>query len=129
VRYVVLFAQESKLSVYDLWLIVICLYNRVILDDFIPEFCNFEIGHSRILQFSHEDSEYENLLKVNLINELRRKMSAQNQPERGFCIKNKPERGFSQYQRVAWCQEGISETPAFMCLFVLANFKYILYYK
>ena len=52
VRYVVLFAQESKLSVYDLWLIVICLYNRVILDDFIPEFCNFEVGHSRILQFS-----------------------------------------------------------------------------
>jgi len=40
------------LSVYDLWLIVICLYNRVILDDFIPEFCNFEVGHSRILQFS-----------------------------------------------------------------------------
>ena len=56
VRYVVLFAQESKLSVYDLWLIVICLYNRVILDDFIPEFCNFEVGHSRILQFSPSEA-------------------------------------------------------------------------
>jgi len=43
------------LSVYDLWLIVICLYNRVILDDFIPEFCNFEVGHSRILQFSRSN--------------------------------------------------------------------------
>jgi len=43
------------LSVYDLWLIVICLYNRVILDDFIPEFCNFEVGHSRILQFSPKE--------------------------------------------------------------------------
>ena len=41
-----LFAQESKLSVpvYYLWLIVICLFNRVILDDRIPEFCNFEVG-------------------------------------------------------------------------------------
>ena len=40
VRYVVLFAQERKMSVYYLWLIVLCLYNRVI---WMTEFQNFAI--------------------------------------------------------------------------------------